>query len=105
MSRLYEQLLALSAHAAEHGHTTGFNPRPPGRPLPGSGTDQVHRLLLSVFPASLPNAEIRRRTGLGRGCVAWALRFLEQQGMIEPVRYDNKRGPGYYLRYRAITDE
>lgn len=102
---LYEQLMHIAAYAAEHGHTTGFNPRPPGCVVPGSGTDQVRRLLQQAYPYSLPTAEIRRRTGLGRGCIAWALRYLEQTGKLEVFRYDSRRGTGYYLRYRAVKHD
>jgi len=101
-SNLYEQLLAMAAYAANSETSTHFNPRPPGCSVAGSGTDQVHRLLLSVHPASLPHSEIRRRTGLGRGCIAWALRYLEHHKMVAACRYDNRRGPGYYLRWKAV---
>lgn len=105
MANLYEQLLAMAAYAADQDHNRRpFNPHPLGCAIPGSGTDQVHRLLLSVYPAALPTAEIRRRTGLGRGCIAWALRYLEHHGRIVVVRFDNRRGPGFYLRYRAADD-
>lgn len=103
---LYEQLLAIAAYAAETGSAPArHNPKPIGEPFPGSGTDTVHRLLKSIYPASLPSSEIRRRTGLGRGCVCWALRFLEGTQKVESFRHDNMRGPGYYLRYRAVIHE
>jgi hypothetical protein len=103
MANLYESLLAYAAYAAANTPPdTHYNPRPPGCTVAGSGTDQVRRLLLSVHPASLPTSEIRRRTGLGRGCIAWALRFLEHHEMVAACRYDNRRGPGYYLRWKAV---
>lgn len=102
MGNLYEQLLAAAAYAASQQPEPHFNPRPPGCAVAGSGTDQVRRLLLTFHPVSFPTSEIRRRTGLGRGCIAWALRYLEHHGMVEAVRYDNRRGPGFYLRWRAV---
>ena len=100
---LYEQLVAAAAYAsATYPADTHFNPRPAGCAVAGSGTDQVHQLLLRVYPASLPTSEIRRRTGLGRGCVAWALRYLEHQNRVFAFRFDNRRGPGYYLRWKAV---
>jgi hypothetical protein len=105
-SNLYEQLLAMAAYSAANTPPNNhFNPRPPGCALAGSGTDQVHRLLLSVHPASLPTSEIRRRTGLGRGCIAWALRFLEHHKMVEAWRCDRRRGPGNYLRWKAVPSD
>ena len=103
MSRFYETLLAIAAAAAEHGSlpTERFNPRPLGSIVAGSGTELVHRALLEVAPYSLPFAEIRKRTGLGRGCIAWALRHLEHIEKIEVVGVTNDRGPGLYQRYRA----
>jgi hypothetical protein len=103
MANLYEQLLAAAAYsAANQPIVTHFNPRPPGCAVAGSGTDQVRHLLRSIYPSSLPTSEIRRRTGLGRGCIAWALRYLEHHNMVEAVRFDNRRGPGYYLRWKAM---
>jgi hypothetical protein len=101
---LYDQLLSIAAHAAEYGSAQArHNPKPIGQPYPGSGTDTVLRVLRHVAPASLPTSEIRRRTGLGRGCVAWALRFLEHTGRVEAVQVTKQRGPGVYLRYRVVV--
>lgn len=102
---LFEQLLALSAAAAENGTAPSYNPHPPGCVVPGSGTDQVHKLLVHVYPACLPRDEIRKRTGLSHGCICWALRFLEHTEKIQVFGRGNKRGNGCYLRYKAVKHD
>lgn len=100
--RLYEQLMAIAAYAAEHrAAPLKYNPKPVGMPFRGSGTDIVEQELRRVYPASLPFSEIRRRTGLGRGCVSWALQYLEHIGRIEVVHTQQRRGHGIYQQYRA----
>lgn len=102
MSRvLYEQLLQISAYAAELGSVhKKFNPNPPGSIIAGSGTDLVLKYLKSVAPAFVPFREIMRHTGLGRGCAGWALRRLIANGLVE-TRELGGRNNSRYMRYRA----
>lgn len=99
---LYEQLLKMAAYAASQGSVhKKFNPNPPGSIIAGSGTDLVLKYLKSVAPAFVPFREIMRHTGLGRGCVGWALRRLICDGLVE-ARELGGRNNSRYLRYRAV---
>ena len=62
---------------------TKFNPHPPGSIIAGSGTDLV---LSTCARFSRPGCrcEIMRHTGLGRGCVGWALRRIICEGLVGP---------------------
>lgn len=105
MSILYEQLLAMSAHAAELGAVPKkYNPRPPGSVVAGSGTDLVLKYLRKVAPAWVPFREIMRHTGLGRGCVGWALRRLIAEGLVEARELGGHGINSRYLRYRASSE-
>lgn len=106
MSNLYEQLLAMSAYAAELGSVPRkYNPRPPGHVVAGSGTDLVLKYLLRVSPAWVPFREIARQTGLGRGCVGWALRRLICDGQVEARELGGHGINSRYLRYRAVNHD
>ena len=102
--RLYEQLLQMAAYAASQGSVPPkFNPHPPGSIIAGSGTDLVLKYLRQVFPAWVPMREIMRHTGLGRGCVGWALRRIICEGLVES-RELGGRCNSRYLRYRAVVN-
>lgn len=99
---MYEQLLKMAAYAASQGSVhKKFNPNPPGSIIAGSGTDLVLKYLRKVAPSWVPFREIMRHTGLGRGCVGWALRRLICDGLVE-ARELGGRNNSRYLRYRAV---
>jgi DNA-binding transcriptional ArsR family regulator len=81
------------------------------RPLPGNAfepaivkhgcTYRVHQVLLAQHPAYLSHGDIRNKTGLGRGAVSWALRYLLEHRAIELMAHPRRVG---YYRYRAVLE-
>jgi hypothetical protein len=101
-SRLYEQLLAISAYAAGHDSAPKrHNPYPPGLVVAGSGTDKILKYLEKVSPSWVPLREIIRNTGLSHNRAGWSLRYLIVQEKIESRELGGKSVNSRYLRYRV----
>lgn len=102
---LCEQLMAAASHAAMHPEdarrTWPVNPFPCGVQK-GSVTDRVLKELLRIHPRTLNHGQLMDRCNAGRGAVSWAVRYLQEQELIESLQ-DLRQST--YLRYRAIVKE
>jgi hypothetical protein len=74
------------------------NAYPPGMVV-GCCTWTVWRELLKAHPAVLTHSTIIRRTGLGRGAVAWALRYLHDHGVVAKLPHPHH---SQYCQYQAL---
>ncbi len=103
---LFAQLLSASASAAQAKAEAECPPWPvnpfPKGIRPGSATDKVQRILETHHPRWLEHCELMRMTGLSRGAVTWALRYLSEHGMtrsIPSVRHQS------YRRYQFVRGQ
>lgn len=96
---LLQQLMAAQAHAAANQkQDLRFGPKPHMRHYRhGSASARVDAALLMCHPRILSCSELRRMTGLSRGALAWALRYLHERNRL--LRYSHPSHP-QYLRYK-----
>jgi hypothetical protein len=64
-----------------------------------SCTCRVFRVLVEQHPIFLSHSDLRDLTGLNRGGVSWALRYMKTHNAIELMAHPRREG--YYL-YRAV---
>jgi len=93
-------LHALADERVRDGIRKSPNPRPPGRPVDGSATDDVMRWLIDrpSRQAWWSMHQIIRGTGrTGKAC-CWAVIYLHRIGAVERERATHN---SRYLRYRV----
>lgn len=101
---LSQQIMAAAATAAAQAAEAQrppwpLNPFPRGL-RPGSATDRVLQELRRVAPDPLEAGQLRMRCAIGRGALAWAVRYLVETGEIRTIPHPQHP---QYLRYAAIT--
>lgn len=99
MADMIRQLMEMSS--MRHSHAAipwPANPFPKGMRA-GSGTQCVWVALLEVHPKWIEHYELMERTGCSRGSIAWAIRYLSENGMVRAI--SSARNPQYF-RYQAI---
>jgi hypothetical protein len=99
---MFEMLMSASASAARAKAEAArpawpLNPFPPGI-REGSATSRVLAELRRVAPQSLESGQLRFRCNANRGGIAWAVRYLAHQGLIEQI--PDPRSP-CFRRYRV----
>lgn len=75
-----------------------LNPFPSGVRV-GSVTDRVLQVLRSRHPRWHEHRELMRLTGASRGGIAWAVRYLQEHGLVRSI--PSARHPNYH-RYQAV---
>jgi hypothetical protein len=97
---MFEQLMSCAAHAA-----AGTADRPWIGQIRGPGvvqglcTDEVHKVLVMIYPQTANRAELSAKTGFTRGAIDWALFYLRDHNVIKT--FGDARNPRY-LRYQAM---
>lgn len=99
---MFEMLLSASASAAR-AKTEAARPAWPLNPFmpgirAGSVTERVLVELKREAPKALEAGQLRFRCNANRGGIAWAVRYLQHQGLIEQI--PDPRSP-CFRRYRV----
>jgi hypothetical protein len=98
---VFQQLMAAASHAAMHPDKPRqwpMNPFPPGVRA-GSMTEKVREAAKDVHPRWLEHHELMAVTGGSRGAIAWAVRYLQEHGLLRSI--PSSRHP-QYRRYQAV---
>jgi hypothetical protein len=95
LQQLQQAAAVTSTKPARKTH----NPRPPGKPQPGSATTAVLAELQRTG-AALSEAQIRWVTGRSHSAVSWALLRLVGWGLVAKIADPNRHAR--YFRYRAV---
>ena len=77
------------------------NPFPKGVRA-GSATEKVLHALKAAHPSCLEHWQLMQITGRSRGAIAWGMRYLQANGLVQAFSSMKNR---QYLRYRAVIKD
>ncbi len=93
---LYDLVMDAASHAPP---PDAPRERPGARtPHDGSVTSRVLLVLIERHPRWHEHYELMRLTGASRGAIAWAVRYLQNRGLVRSI--PSNRNP-QYRRYQA----
>lgn len=97
-------LVMGAAASAARAKAEAQRPPWPLNPFPkgvreGSVTDKVLHVLRMRHPRWHEHRELMRLTGASRGGIAWAVRYLQERGLVRSI--PSARHPNYH-RYQAV---
>lgn len=100
---LVEQVEALSVRSpvAQMNQPWPPNPFPKGIRT-GSTTETVLQALKAAHPSCLEHWQLMQITGRSRGAIAWGMRYLQANGLVQAFSSMKHR---QYLRYRAVIKD
>ena len=98
LSLLGQLCMVAGAAAKDKKVDRRIGPRPEDRHYrKGSASARVDAVLLELYPRLVRHDELMRKTGLGRGAISWAVRYLHERGRL--LRFTDPRH-SKYLRYK-----
>jgi hypothetical protein len=101
---LVEQVESLSVRSpavAQMNRPWPPNPFPKGIRT-GSATEKVLHALKAAHPSCLEHWQLMQITGRSRGAIAWGMRYLQANGLVQAFSSMKNR---QYLRYRAVIKD